>query len=78
MLYDNSRASEGVLVAGIDFRVSGWALRRPYIPNSTFDARSWRSAMEMSYLLVGYCHIKKCAVMTVPTAVMLVSLGIRV
>ena len=33
VLYDNSRASEGVLVAGIDFGVSGWALRRPYIPH---------------------------------------------
>ena len=53
-------------------------LRRPNIPKITPDARSWRSAMNMSHLLVGYAHIKKCAVKTVPTAMMLASLGMRV
>ena len=74
----NSRASEAVLVEGRDFRGGGFALRRPYIPKVTPDARSWRSALEMNYVLVGYYHIKKCTVMTVPMTVMLPSFGIRV
>ena len=38
----NSRASEGVLVEGIDFRGGGFALRRPYIDHGD---QQWKSTI---------------------------------